>query len=73
MKLKRYVLRRDAGRCYVCGNDGADEVDHITPLFEGGGDALTNLGSIHSDPCHKRKTAREAARAKRIKRATRRR
>ncbi|SFY16506.1 HNH endonuclease [Azotobacter vinelandii] len=39
----------------------ADEVDHITPLSQGGTDDDSNLRAIASRPCHARKTAREAA------------
>ena len=36
------------------------EVDHIVPLIEGGGHELKNLQTLCT-PCHKNKTAREAA------------
>jgi len=39
----------------------AHEVDHITPLANGGTDSLDNLQAINSD-CHKRKSLTEAAR-----------
>lgn len=55
------VKRRDRGICYVCGEPGADQVDHIR---RGDDHSLGNLGSIHDDPCHRAKTAREAAEAR---------
>ena len=62
---KRAVRQRDMGTCYVCGEDGSDEVDHIVPVLEGGALLdLANGGEIHSDPCHRRKTSRELAKAR---------
>lgn len=45
------------------------ELDHIVPLIEGGGHALSNLQTLCT-PCHKHKTVREAAarRASRLER-----
>lgn len=50
--------------CLHCEQVGrvsaAEEVDHIVPLHLGGADDETNYQSLCS-PCHKAKTAREAA------------
>ena len=54
------VLEREDGICHVCREWGADQVDHIVPLSQGGKDDESNLAAIHSDPCHREKTAREA-------------
>jgi 5-methylcytosine-specific restriction protein A len=60
--LKRQVEARDHGCCYVCGGEGADELEHKIPISQGGASRdLNNLGLIHSEPCHREKTAREAA------------
>jgi 5-methylcytosine-specific restriction protein A len=60
--LKRQVMARDHGCCYVCGGEGADELEHKIPISQGGASRdLNNLGLIHSEPCHREKTAREAA------------
>lgn len=68
--LKRQVSRRDNGCCYVCGGEGADELEHITPVSQGGASRdLDNLGLIHSEPCHREKSAREALEGSRRARA----
>ena len=52
-------------QCADCSASGrvriAHEVDHVVPVWEGGGDERTNLQAINRD-CHARKTAAEAAR-----------
>lgn len=63
-KLRDRILTRDEHRCYICGRDGADQVDHIIPRFEGGAEAdPANLAAIHERPCHEAKSKGEAARA----------
>jgi 5-methylcytosine-specific restriction endonuclease McrA len=64
------VLLRDDGRCHICGEYGATEVDHVVPLSPladpaggGGADDPSNLAPAHID-CHAKKTAEEAARAR---------
>lgn len=57
-------MRRDRGICHWCDEPGADEVDHVVPLAEGGADDESNMAPIHSRPCHTAKTAAEAARAR---------
>lgn len=59
------ILRKYRGVCHVCGLAGADEVDHVIPTFEDGADDDSNKRPIHSEPCHRLKTAAEAARARR--------
>lgn len=59
------TLRNHKWICHVCGKPGADEVDHVTPLAEGGTDTDDNRRPIHSTPCHQAKTQQEAARARR--------
>jgi 5-methylcytosine-specific restriction protein A len=63
-RLNRAVMELHEGRCHICGNYGADEVDHVVPLSEGGSDGMDNRRPIHSEPCHRTKTAEEAARAR---------
>jgi 5-methylcytosine-specific restriction protein A len=63
-RLRTYVLTRDRHVCHVCGQAGANEVDHVIPVWEGGTDNPLNLRAIHRRPCHARKSASEAARAR---------
>jgi 5-methylcytosine-specific restriction endonuclease McrA len=63
-RLRDQILERDGRICYVCHKPGADTVDHINPVWKGGTDDPANLGAIHDKPCHRAKTAREAAEAR---------
>jgi 5-methylcytosine-specific restriction protein A len=54
------VIARDEGICYICGEPGAEEADHVD---RGGPDREDNMKAI-CGPCHKAKTQREAARAR---------
>jgi 5-methylcytosine-specific restriction protein A len=64
-KRARYVLDKHDTICHVCGHPGADEADHVIPLAEDGPDTTANMRPIHSEPCHREKTAAEAARGRR--------
>lgn len=61
------VMRQHDGICHVCGRPGADEVDHVVSLEQGGADSETNLRPIHARPCHAEKTQREAQQARGVK------
>lgn len=66
------VLRRDKGTCYLCGETGADTVDHVVP---GDDHSLTNLAPVHDRTpphCHRYKTAAEGQEARRGNRTKRR-
>jgi 5-methylcytosine-specific restriction protein A len=54
------VLARDFGLCHVCGQAGADQVDHVIALAHGGADSEGNLAAIHAEPRHRAKTQAEA-------------
>ena len=58
-RIRKRILRRDHGRCYVCGRHGATHVDHVVPASRGGSDDDANLRAICGE-CHGRKTAAEA-------------
>ena len=62
-RTRTRILNRDHRVCYVCGQPGATEVDHIRPVSEGGTHHDHNLAAIHTT-CHKTKTQQEAARAR---------
>lgn len=64
-KINRAVMEQHEGQCHVCGLHGADQIDHVIPLAEGGSDGTENRRPIHSEPCHRIKTAEERARAQR--------
>ncbi|OJU83498.1 MAG: hypothetical protein BGO11_13320 [Solirubrobacterales bacterium 70-9] len=59
-KRARRVLEAHYWVCHVCREFGSDEVDHVIPLSQGGADDESNLRPIHSEPCHRLKTAEEA-------------
>lgn len=61
---RRRILDRDRHVCHVCHQPGADQVDHVIALAEGGADTDDNLAAIHARPCHAAKTAAESARAR---------
>lgn len=58
------VMHLHDGICHVCNRPGANEVDHVIPLAEGGADDMDNLRPIHARPCHAEKTQAEARRAR---------
>lgn len=53
-RLRRQILQRDKGTCYLCGKLGATEVDHLRELAAGGTNDPSNLASAHPS-CHRRK------------------
>lgn len=63
-KHARFVMLRDGGICHWCGKPGADQVDHVVPVAEGGADTVGNKAPIHARPCHLQKTQQEAQRGR---------
>jgi 5-methylcytosine-specific restriction endonuclease McrA len=61
---RKRILKRDRGICHVCGQPGANEVDHVIPLCFDGPDTDDNKAAIHGEPCHRSKTAAESKAAK---------
>lgn len=47
--------------CHLCGQPGADTVDHLKP---GDDHSLENLRPAHDDPCHRHKSAHEGVAAR---------
>jgi 5-methylcytosine-specific restriction protein A len=69
--LKRRVMTRDNGCCYICGGEGAEELEHKTPISQGGAPRdLDNLGVVHA-ACHAIKSKREAIEGARRARSSR--
>jgi 5-methylcytosine-specific restriction endonuclease McrA len=66
---RRRVLRK-SDVCYLCHQPGADEVDHVVPRHQGGGDDESNLRSVHRF-CHSKKSSAEGHARKRALRAAR--
>lgn len=63
MALRLKVLQRDGYTCQCCGIVRKDnEVDHRTPLEQGGTNDMSNLQTLCGGPdgCHTRKTKAEA-------------
>ena len=61
-RTRNRVLRQ-SDVCYICGQPGADEVDHVIPRHRGGGEAASNLHPVHR-ACHARKSSSEGNRRK---------
>jgi 5-methylcytosine-specific restriction enzyme A len=68
---RQIILRRDKNICHVCGDPGADGVDHI---IAGDDHSLKNLAPIHDRTppfCHKYKSSQEGNAAQRGNRTKR--
>jgi 5-methylcytosine-specific restriction endonuclease McrA len=67
----RVILRQD-NKCYICGEPFVEgqqiDIEHPWALQFGGPDTEDDYRAAHYDPCHKRKTAREARDAGHIRR-----
>lgn len=46
-RLRKAVLLRDNGICWLCGLAGATEVDHVLPRDKGGTHSMQNLRAAH--------------------------
>ncbi len=46
-KLRRQVFNYYGEQCWLCGGEGADTIDHIIPVSDGGDDSLENLRPAH--------------------------
>ncbi len=42
------VMRAHQGMCYICGQAGADAIDHIVAVSWGGSDDISNLAPAHT-------------------------
>lgn len=59
---RQRILTRDNYTCHICGQPGADQVDHLINVAAGGTHDDTNLAAIHNKPCHQRKTRQQTTR-----------
>lgn len=69
-RLRLTILERDGRRCYLCGGGGADAVDHIIAVSQGGTDDPNNLSAVHErvwPHCHRAKSGREGGKARGVK------
>lgn len=41
-------MRANNGMCHICGQGGADAIDHIVPVAWGGSDDISNLAPAHT-------------------------
>jgi 5-methylcytosine-specific restriction protein A len=55
-RARRRALERDRYICWICGQPGADTVDHILPAIHGGDWVETNLKPAHR-ACNSRRGA----------------
>jgi 5-methylcytosine-specific restriction endonuclease McrA len=45
--IRRRIIERDEGICYLCGRMGATTVDHVIPQSRGGTSEDHNLRAAH--------------------------
>ena len=53
-RIRARVLR-ESDVCWICGQPGADSVDHVVPRSKGGGNEPSNLRPAHLFPCNRAK------------------
>jgi len=70
--LRRRVLERDRGCCYLCDKAGppATQVDHLIEVANGGTNDLPSLASCHRS-CHERRHREPEWAAERVQMALR--
>ena len=64
MAKRQRVAERYRYRCAKCGKpwvSNRDHIDHVIPREQGGSNDESNLQPLCSEPCHRLKTAAEAA------------
>jgi 5-methylcytosine-specific restriction protein A len=68
-KVRLKFIKDNGGMCASCGALNSRHVDHIKNLSEGGSWERENL-QVLCAPCHRTKTAKEAARGRARKRSS---
>ena len=59
-RRQRALLLAASDICHICGQPGADSVDHVIPLARGGTDARSNTRPAHMQ-CNRAKSDRDYA------------
>lgn len=59
-RIRRQVLAT-SDICWICGQPGADSVDHKIPLARGGTNDRHNLAPAHMHPCNRAKGDKQQA------------
>ncbi len=57
---KRARILKDSDVCHICGQPGADTIDHKLPRARGGTNALPNLAPAHA-ACNRAKSDKDHA------------
>ncbi|KAB1933436.1 HNH endonuclease [Micromonospora sp. ALFpr18c] len=48
----KVLAQPGGGVCWLCGHEGADQADHVTPTSQGGDSSMLNLRPAHGTrPC----------------------
>lgn len=49
-------ILRTNNTCWICGQPGADSIDHVIPIAAGGTEDPSNLRPAHMHPCNRDKS-----------------
>ena len=60
-RKKRARILRQSDVCWICGQPGADSVDHVIPIAKGGTNDPGNLKPAHLFPCNRAKGDKDHA------------
>jgi hypothetical protein len=58
VEKRHEIIHRDL-RCVLCGSGDRIEIDHITPVYEGGAELANDNLRVLCHACHKEKSRRE--------------
>jgi 5-methylcytosine-specific restriction endonuclease McrA len=62
-RIKPEVFRRYGTKCWLCGHDGATQVDHVISVAEGGTRKIENLRPVHGSAGKQKGPCRTCSRA----------
>ena len=60
-RKKRARILKASDICWLCGQPGADSVDHVIAVSKGGTDDDSNLRPAHMHPCNRGKSSKDIA------------